>query len=354
MRTLIAAICLLITFPAPALAQGVHTAGDDGKRVDGEYVSSIDDDNIKESSGLAYSSKFSDLAYTINDENGPIYTIRPSTGKVVGTIKLDGVKLGDPESLYVDPYGHIWLGDLGDNDEERDDAAIYAFNEPGAGKFEVKQTLKFPVNFDDGPTNVEAMLVNPISGQVYLIRKVKDKKKDGSIFALPNPLENGQTNRARKLDTKMPPWVTDGEITPDGARALVKTEDEIFVYDPESWELLDHFKTRKIGQSESLTIEPDQKNVLIGAEGKGSPLLRIPLPADARPTSTATPTESALSNLEDFEPVPVGSSESPVGVSLKSLVGLVIILGLVVGMASLVWLRVGLRRRRKLNRIRRT
>jgi hypothetical protein len=40
-------------------------------------------------------------------------------------------------------------------------------------------------------------------------------------------------------------------------------------------------------------------------------------------------------------------------VSLRSLIGLVVILGLVVGMASMVWLRVGLRRRRKLNRIRR-
>jgi hypothetical protein len=352
MRTLLAALCLLITFPAPAMAQGFHTAGDDGKRVEGEYVSSISDDRINESSGLAYSSKFSDLAYTINDEDGPIYTIRPSTGKVVGTIKLDGVKLGDPESLYVDPYGHIWLGDLGDNDEERDDVAIYAFNEPGAGKFEVKETLKFPVTFPDGPTNVEAMLVDPISGQVYLIHKTK-KEKDSTVYALPNPLSNGQDNRARNLDKQMPKWVTDGIITPDGARALVKTEDEIYVYDPETWERLDQFKTRKIGQSESITIEPDQKNVLIGAEGEGSPLLRIPLPADARPTSTATPTESALSNLQDFEPVPVGDSETPAGVSLRSLIGLVVILGLVVGMASMVWLRVGLRRRRKLNRIRR-
>lgn len=352
MRTLLAALCLLITLPAPAMAKVVQADGDDGKRVEGTYVSSLSDDRINESSGLAYSSKYPDLAYTINDEDGPIYAVRPSTGKVVGTIKLDGVELGDPESLYVDPYGHIWLGDLGDNDEERDDVAIYAFNEPGAGNFHVKETLKFRVSFDGGPTNVEAMLVDPISGQVYLIHKTK-KEKDSSVYALPNPLVNGQTNQARNLDKPMPKWVTDGIITPDGTRALVKTEDEIYVYDPTDWKLLDQFKTRKIGQSETITIEPDQKNVLIGAEGEGSPLLRIPLPADARPTSTETPAESALSNLQDFEPVPVGGTEEPAGVSLRSLVGLVVILGLVVGMAALVWLRVGLRRRRKLNRIRR-
>ena len=355
MRTLLAAFCLLITLPAPAMAQLVHAKGDDGKRVEGTYVSSINDKRIQESSGLAYSSKFPDIAYTNNDENGPIYTVRPSDGKVVGTIKIDGVKLGDPESLYVDPYGHLWLGDLGDNDEERHDAVIYAFNEPGPGNFEVKESLRFPVKFEDGPKNVEAMLINPISGQVFLIRKVKKDKGDdeAAIYALPTDLKNGQTNVARKLDVKMPNWVTDGEITPDGRRALVKTEDEILIYDPTDWSLMEKFGTRKIGQSESLTIEPDQKSVLIGAEGKDSPLLRIPLPSDTRPTPTETPAESALSDLGDFEPVRVGSSENPIGVSMKQLVGLVVIIGLLVGVATLVWLRVGLRRRRKLSRIRR-
>jgi hypothetical protein len=348
MRTLLAAICLLITLPAPALAQVVEKK-DDGR--EGTVVSSIDDDRIQESSGLAYSSKFPDIAYTLNDENGPIYTIRPSTGKVVGTIKLDGVKLGDPESIYVDPYGHLWIGDLGDNDEKRDDTAIYAFNEPGAGNFQVKEMLRFPVSYEGGPANVEAMLINPISGQVYLVHK--SKKKNRTIYELPNPLRNGQTNVARDLHKRMPDWVTDGEFTPDGRRALIKTETEVHIYDPTTWDEMDKIKTHKLKQSESITIEPDQKTFLIGSEGKDSPLVRVPLPADDRPTPTETPTVSALSNLGDFEPVPAGGANNPLGVSLRSLVGLVVIAGLVVGMSSLVWLRVGLRRRRRLSRLRR-
>jgi len=348
MRTLLASLCLLITFPAPALAQMVEKKNDGGE---GTVVSSIDDKRIQESSGLAYSSKFPDIAYTLNDENGPIYTIRPSTGKVVGTIKLDGVKLGDPESIYVDPYGHLWIGDMGDNDEKRDDTAIYAFNEPGAGNFEVKEMLKFPVSFEDGPKNVEAMLINPISGQVYLVHK--SKKKDRTIFELPNPLQNGQMNVARDLHKRMPDWVTDGEFTPDGRRALIKTEKDVYIYDPTTWDQMDKIHTRKLQQSESITIEPDQKTFLIGSEGKDSPLVRVDLPADDRPAPTETPTQSALSDLGDFQPVPAGGADNPLGVSLRSLVGLVVIAGLIVGMASLVWLRVGLRRRRALNRIRR-
>jgi hypothetical protein len=350
MRTLLAAICLLITLPAPAFAQLVDKKDDDGGG-EGSIVASINDDRITESSGLAYSSKFPDLAYTLNDENGPIYTIRPSTGKVVGTIKLDDVKLGDPESIYVDPYGHLWIGDLGVNDEERHDVAIYAFNEPGAGNFRVKDMLKFPVSYEDGPKNVEAMLINPISGQVYLVHKAK--KKDATVYALPNPLVNGQTNNARDLDKKMPEKVTDGEFTPDGRRALVKTEKDVYIYDPETWDEMDKIHTLKLDQSESLTIEPDQKTILIGSEGEDSPLARVDLPADDRPVPTETPTQSALSDLGDFEPIPAGGLDNPLGVSLRSLVGLVVIAGLVVGMSSLVWLRVGLRRRRALNRIRR-
>jgi hypothetical protein len=350
MRTLLAAICLLIAFPAPALAQLVDKKDDDGGG-EGSIIASIDDKRINESSGLAYSSKFPDIAYTINDEDGPIYTIRPSSGKVVGTIKLDGVELGDPESIYVDPYGHLWLGDLGDNDEKRHDTAIYAFNEPGPGNFRVESMLKFPVAYEDGPKNVEAMLVNPISGQVYLVHKAK--KKDRTIYALPNPLKNGETNVARDLHQRMPDWATDGEFTPDGRRALVKNEKDVYIYDPETWDELDKIHTVKLDQSESITIEPDQKSFLIGSEGDDSPLARVNLPADDRPAPTQTPTQSALSDLGDFQPVPAGGADNPLGVSLRSLVGLVVIAGLVVGMSTLVWLRVGLRRRRALNRIRR-
>lgn len=352
MRTLIATFALLIALPAPAAMAHMVDKKDDGGDA---RISSISDDRIQESSGLAYSAKFPDVAYTNNDENAPIFTIRPSDGKVVGSIKFSAHKLGDPEEMYVDPVGHLWLGDLGDNDENRDDAAIYAFNEPGPGKFEVKQSLRFPVTYDRGPTNVEAMLINPVSGQVYLVQKVKKDrdKEEATIFALPNPLRNGQTNLATDLHKPMPNWVTDAEFTPDGRRALVKTEDAVYIYDPTDWSLMQKIDTPKLKQSETLTIEPDQTSFLIGSEGKDSPLVRVALPPDTRPVPTDAPTTSAFSDLADFEPVPAGGFVNPMGVSLEKLVGLVVIAGLVVGVASLLWLRVGLRRRRALNRIRR-
>ena len=134
LRSLLLALSL-VALCVPTAAVGAES----------EEVSEISDSRIEESSGLAISAEHEDLAYTINDAgNDPI---------VYGDQDLHrrgrrhhpgrrGRRSRTPSRSPSTATGRMWVADLGDNDEERDDTALYAFPEPGPGDHSVTaQTL---------------------------------------------------------------------------------------------------------------------------------------------------------------------------------------------------------------------
>ncbi len=259
-------------------------------------VSRISDDRIKESSGLAISAQHRDLAYTINDAgNAPIvYAIEISTGDVVGETKVGGGPVRDSEAIAIDGKGRMWLADLGDNDEERDDVALYRFPEPGPGNHSVDAT-RFPVSYGSGPVDVEAFLVHPETNEKFLI--TKEKKNGGALLALPGKLAADRANPARDVGKQMPQDTSDGTFTPDGSQALVRTRESVFVYDPKTWQQVEQLSVPEVEQGESIAMEPDGRSFIIGSEGKNSPLIRVAFgPQDEAtdaPTDEPTPAPTA-------------------------------------------------------------
>lgn len=258
---------LLLAFAAPA------TAGDDP---DG-MVSEIRDDRIKESSGLALSTKHDDLVYTMNDEGGSnakVYAVKVSTGDVVGAADIGDLPIEDPESIAVDAAGTLWLGDLGDNDHQRNDIAIYGFPEPGPGKSTVSEADRYRVTLPGGPQDVEGMLVHPQTDRVYLVSKNEDG--NGRIFELPD-LKAGGTVQARDIG-EAPEGVTDATFTHSGQWALLRTEDDLWVFNPETWDAVSRLETPEMEKGESVTVERGDRAVLLGTEGANSPIVRLALP----------------------------------------------------------------------------
>jgi len=258
---------LLLATMAPA------TAKDDP---DG-MVSEIRDDRIQESSGLALSMKHDDLVYTINDEGGAgakVYAVQVSTGEVVGATDISSLPIEDPESIAVDAGGTLWLGDLGDNDHQRSDIAIYAFPEPGPGNRTVSGVNRYQVALPGGPQDVEGLLVHPQTDRVYLVSKNEDG--NGRIFEL-SDLRAGATTQARDIG-EAPEGVTDATFTNNGQWALMRTEDDLWIFNPETWEAAGRVETPQLDQGESVTVERGDRTVLLGTEGKNSPIVRVALP----------------------------------------------------------------------------
>jgi hypothetical protein len=244
-----------------------------------EKVSEISDSRIEESSGLVVSAEHDDLAYTVNDAgNDPIvYAVKISTGEVVGTTRVGGGDVEDSESIAIDGKGRMWLADLGDNDEERDDTALYAFAEPGPGNHSVN-AKRFPVSYDGGAVDIEAFLVHPKTGKKFLVSK--EKKNPGTLYSLPAKLKP-TGNRATDTGRPMPEDTSDGTFTIDGSQALIRTRESVFVYDPKGWKQVEEIAVPEVEQGETIAMEPGGTSFLIGSEGENSPLIRVAFGPDA-------------------------------------------------------------------------
>lgn len=268
-------------------------------------ASRISDPRITESSGLALSREQDDLGYTINDSgNEPIvYAIRISTGAVVGTTRIEGGDLLDTEAIAIDPDGTLWVADTGDNLSRRNDAALYALPEPGVGSRYVT-AKRYPITYDSGPVDVEALLINPRTGVKLLASK---EVLGGRVFSLDTDLVAGRTNTAKAVDgASTPLLVTDGAFTTDGSNVVLRTYTATAVYDPASWELVGSQDLPRQQQGESMAMEPSGDSLLIGSEGVDSALLRVRLAPikdapPAQPPASPSPTSTAAV-ADDFDP----------------------------------------------------
>jgi len=236
---------------------------------------------IAESSGVAASYTYPDVGYTLNDnseDRQTVYSFRISTGELLGRTELPYKKRGDTESIYADTKGRVWVGDLGDNDNERTDAAIIRFTEPGPGNDKPAGLVRFPVTYSSGKPNVEAMMVNPANDRVFLINR--GDSGSSALYTLPTTLVANRTNLARRTAVSMPAKVSDAVISRDGRTAIVRTDDNVqFLRTMEGWHRYAIFDVPDVANPESVTIEPGQTTFLFGSEGKNSPLYRYPIPS---------------------------------------------------------------------------
>ena len=195
-------VALLVVVLVAAIS-GRADGAEPGQPVDSQVVSRLDDVRITESSGLAVSTKHEDLAYTINDSGSTstVFAIRISTGDVVGTTTVRDPNFNwlDTEALAL-RGGTLWVADTGDNFLQRADAALYAFDEPGPGDHTVVPR-RYPVTYEDGPQNVEAIAVPPKSGRILLLSKLS---AGGVVHRLPARLREGATNVATPTSRKTP------------------------------------------------------------------------------------------------------------------------------------------------------
>lgn len=278
-------VALLVVVLVSSLAR--RAEGAEGAPV---VVSHLEDPRITESSGLAVSVRHADLAYTINDSgNAPVvFAVTISTGAVVGTTTLGGGPLLDTEAIAIDSSGQLWIADTGDNEEHRTDAALYVLPEPGPGAHSVTAT-RYPVTYDTGPVDVEALLVDSRTRAASLVSKGVFGAR---VFTLPSTLSTTRPNEATGTDASVPALVTDGALTSDGRYALLRTYATVYLYDASTWELVRSHQTPSQPQGESLAIERSGRSFLIGSEGADSALIRLPLTLPAEVSATPSPIPS--------------------------------------------------------------
>lgn len=266
-----------------------------------------DDDRITESSALAFSRKWSDTAYTANDEDGQAFTVRPSTGKTIGTFDARDISMGDPESMSVDFKGTLWWADLGDNDpSSRDWVNLYSRGEPGPGN---KGSLKFThyrLKYPGGHRNAECFLTAP-DGSKYII----SKESSGSVYKLPATLQTGETfntmTSVHGPDSAMD-LVSDGAFSNDGKWIFLVRKNQnstIYVFNT-SWSQVGTITMTTMSKPEGITVAANGKSLWVCDDngGPGGKLQNVKIPGAWLPAGTTKYDDSTPATGADPAPAP--------------------------------------------------
>jgi hypothetical protein len=220
---------------------------------------------LVESSGVAVSRVHRGVLWSHNDSgDGPYLYATDLRGANRGWLLVPGAQAIDWEDMSLGPcplqfllqprprlYAKtcVYLGDTGDNNENRSFVTLYAIPEPEppVGPGDTLGTTRAPavlrLRYPDGPHDVEAIYVSPRDTAVYLVSKgvrgrpirvyridrrawsVPDTSGVVTVATLVQTLDIRPNNEAGRL-------VTDGAVRPDGRLVALRTYTEIYFFYP--------------------------------------------------------------------------------------------------------------------------
>ncbi|PYS89678.1 MAG: hypothetical protein DMF62_06680 [Acidobacteria bacterium] len=291
--------CTNVSFGGSDHAQiGPHNAG--FKKA--EIIARISSKEINESSGLAVSKCQQDLIWTHNDSgDGPfIYAIN-SNGESLGTFRLPNVNNVDWEDIATIKTNSgeclLYIGEIGDNERKRDIHAIYRIKEPIVADEVSVSSRKDPVitsaaeilrfSYSDGRHNSEALMVDPLGGDIYVV--TKEFAGPASVFRIAPKFAPDEVQTAPKIARISLPatpngLVTGGDISPDGKHIVLcdyfagyelllspTANDLSSIWDqkPEAFDL----GPREIG--EAVAFGQDAETLYATTERLNAPLIRV-------------------------------------------------------------------------------
>lgn len=192
---------------------------------------------VRETSGMARSGHDPTLFWTHNDAGGrpEIFAVR-SSGELIGRVPVEGVEMIDWEAISSAPCSEkscLYVGDIGDNEEERDRITVYRLVEPDPNASGSDAVDVLHARFPDGPRDAEALFVDR-SGTLYVVNK--GDRDDIALYRWPATDGSAATVTLEHVRTLFPEpennrdRVTDASTTPDGTWVGIRTYRRLYLY----------------------------------------------------------------------------------------------------------------------------
>ena len=223
----------------PWVTYGVHDiTSDTTSFIQPQQVGLLTDESLEEASGLVASRRNPGYLWTEEDSGNPnqIQLIHPN-GQIVARFTLDGLTNYDWEDIAVGPgpipnQSYLYVAEIGDNDLQYPEKIIYRFPEPALtgkkmpydGHVTAIETIR--LKLPDGSQNAEAMLLDPITTDLFIL-----SKGDYSTLyraAFPQSVKK-PTMMTRQLVLPFSK-VTSANISTDGREILIRTYKRLFYY----------------------------------------------------------------------------------------------------------------------------
>lgn len=274
----------------------------------GHLLARLTDKRITESSGLVASRRNPDVLWTHNDSgDGPYLFAIDRKGRTLARFTLPHATNVDWEDIAIGPGADgkpaLYVGDIGDNNHNRTDTALYRVPEPTVdpGRTMQEETTappeRFPYRYPDGSHDCETLLVHPKTSEVFLV--TKEQSGVSGVYAFPMPLRAGHEVTLKRVGTlhfvsrllsgrlaMAETLATGGDIAPDGRHLAIRTYLAGYEWTVAPGQSIpDALKARPrefmlplTRQGESLCYRADGKTLLMTSEGVNSPLYEVPLP----------------------------------------------------------------------------
>lgn len=191
---------------------------------------------LDECSGAVASRNNAKVLWAHNDsgDSARIFAL-DTEGRLLGTYSL-GTSHTDYEDIAIGPgpltnVSYLYVGDIGDNDENRSNIRVYQIPEPAVyarqftnpATFNLKGVRTITLDYPDAAHNAEALFIDPITGDLCIITKESTASR---IFTATQAALNSGTNVILNLAGNIAFDVpSSADISPNGQEIIVRQED---------------------------------------------------------------------------------------------------------------------------------
>jgi hypothetical protein len=253
--------------------------------------------NLGEVSGLVVSRKNPDVMWVHNDGDEKQVFAVTTAGQLVTRVRVE-VPLTDVEDIAIGPgpeegVDYVYVGDIGDNTSSRPDIRLVRFPEPELKaikdkKLDASGVEVFRLRYPDGPHDAEALLVDPTTGDVFIV--VKEDNRSRLYRVGEDRLKTDAPIALELVGYLNVDDVSAGDISPAGDLIILRDEDRGWIWNrPSGSSVGDSFKraprpvlVRAAGQAqngEAVGFAPDGKSYYTVSEGDQEAIVIFPVPA---------------------------------------------------------------------------
>ncbi|MCH8217197.1 MAG: hypothetical protein IH892_10530 [Planctomycetes bacterium] len=186
---------------------------------------------LRETSGMVASRQNAGILWMHNDSGAgaELFAVTQS-GETVASYRVTGASARDWEDIALGPgpeagQDYLYIGDIGDNGAKRPYVILYRVPEPRVGHKNTTAMARtsparaLRLSYPDGPHDAETLLVDPLTGDLYIITK---RDLFSRVYRASPP--HSTTERILLERVALMPWgfAVGGDISADGQLILIR------------------------------------------------------------------------------------------------------------------------------------
>ncbi|MBC3538434.1 hypothetical protein ACFSC6_16390 [Rufibacter sediminis] len=228
---------------------------------------------VPESSGLEASADGNFWTHPDAGNEAVLYKINQS-GELLETMNVQGGKNNDWEDIARGEDGFLYLGDMGNNENTRQDLQIVKVDEKtkkvvGTIPFKYADQTEFPPAKENLNYDVEGFLMH--NNAFYLFTKNRGKGDWVKLYRVAN--QPGAAQTVQPLDSvQITTKITAADISPDGLHIALLGEGWTYLFEADSPEQAfkgkkEQIPLGKVGQAEGLVFVNDTDMMISNEKG---------------------------------------------------------------------------------------